>query len=288
MKLSREYSLAIDTYERPDALRKLLESVEVGGWSFHSLVVIDDCSSNESTEELLSICEEFKCDFVRKRKRQFLGNSWNLGMIYCGTRYHIAAHGDIVFPKESKFLECLEYGFDLGRPIVTFFGLKSYGIDKAVIPEIMWHDERYPFLRVEDGDFILKGKEAFGPQWRFDGQEGFKGDTKLIVHQAHGRNNGNRAWLDDREESLHLDFFFKKWKVDEARILQRFPDAASTATGDNRANMAYRAYRTNFVTRQLAEVDFYPKITQRYLANDFSSCPEAVEPFAEIYKFRGE
>lgn len=287
----RDYSLSINAYERPKALRRLLISLKEGNWNFHSLVVVDDASTEENFKTILRLCRNFECDLVRKRKRQYLTSSWNLGMIYCNTRYHLTTHADVIFPKDSKFLMHMEAGFDLGYSIVSVAGtLKSFAIDKAIIPLLSWHDERYPFLRIEDGDFLLRAKEKLGKDWTFTRhhEQGIK--DPMILHQADGYSEGNRSWLEDREESLHLDFFFKKWHVDKEEIIRRRPhaDPSLQKVGDPRARYAQFAYEMGLVKRKLADVDFYPKVTQRYKENDFSSVIEAVEPFADIYKFRGE
>jgi len=277
----RDYSMSINSYERPRALRRLLISLKEGDWRFDRLVVVDDASSQGSLRKISRICRNFQCDLISKRKRQYLTNSWNLGMIYGGTQHHFSVHNDVTIPKDSKFLECTEKGFDLGYSAVLVLGMKIFAIDKAIIPRILWHDERLPFLRIEDGDFVLKMKEKLGKDWCYKCRHRFKTKEELAFHQADGFQQGNRAWLDDREASLNIDYFLRKWQVDEEKIFQAYPKARNS-----RAILARYAYETGFVERRLDEVDFYPEVTQRYLRGNFSSFPEGIEPFADIYRFR--
>ena len=74
----RDYSMSINSYERPRALRRLLISLKEGDWRFDRLVVVDDASSQGSLRKISRICRNFQCDLISKRKRQYLTNSWNL------------------------------------------------------------------------------------------------------------------------------------------------------------------------------------------------------------------
>lgn len=279
------FSLSFNSLDRPECLRRAMASVCDNGWKFASKLVCDDASTDDNFDKILHYCEEYEFDVIRKTERCGWPNSCNLSMIYGDSRYAMTSNDDMVIPKGSEWLKKAEEGFDKGYVMVSILRLDTYALDKRIIPKIGWHDERYPFIGIEDGDWIIRMKLYVGNNKDFCYAPGIlssKDGNDLIAHTFHSKTlDEPRIWIVEEENKANRDFFHKKWKVDKEKIFAKFPKLRG---GDERV-IAQKAYGMLAVTRRMEEEDFYPSITRRYERGNFSAWPKMLPCVSEIYGF---
>lgn len=271
----REYSIAFATLDRPICLGRALASINIGGWEFASRIVIDSFSSPANLAKNMKLCMSAKFNLYQKCRRTGTANSYNLAILYSESRYVIIAADDIVFPADGRWLDEIEKGFDAGYYKVEIPAVGSelptlaWAVDKQILTQNMWLDERFTSSGCEDNDFIIRLREKLGtdivcPERNWD---------RLLLHVEEPTQPA--YWKSDSNRVENREFFMKKWRI-RRDIVASLPERV-TMTDEE---LIPFVVCPNQVERQMPDIDHYPAVTLRYKTGDFGAVRELVDPIS--------
>src|SRR5258706_2814435 len=122
-----------------------------------------DAASDEITIRKLRIF----CNTIKGRKiricesayRSTVSEAWNLGIMLSDTRYIVIASSDVEFVNNNWFKGIVKMIIK-GYEYVLVENHAVFMIDKKIIPQIGWFDERYALGPHFDTDYMIKGSEG--------------------------------------------------------------------------------------------------------------------------------
>lgn len=257
-----DISIAVTSYNRPKTLWKCLDSINAGKWDFASKVVIDDGSSEEFHSQIMEACRISQFDLLVKKQQAGIGNSNNLAFIASASRYVIYLADDVLVHLDEEWLREIEAGFNAGFYYIEIISSRQEqpitvlrAIDKSVISEMGWYDERF-FFWCEDNDFVIRMRQALKTNRIFP-----KYKDGLITHFHEPTEK--TVWKFRSSEGTGREFFLKKWEISDV-FRRRFPYMTDS-------EIIQYAHLPGHVIRKMDEPDFYPEAAERYSKKDFSS-----------------
>jgi len=150
-------AVIIPTYNRPQYLKKCLSSLEKTFLKKDTLIyIVDDCSTDNETIELIKNFEKSDC-FIRrvlKQKNTGVQNSLQTSIDYCfnnGYDYIIILNSDVIL--NNYFYDMMVYYKEL-FPNNIISGFNTLTLGDGVNP-------RHPISY--DGEFYVKKKTSGGP-----------------------------------------------------------------------------------------------------------------------------
>lgn len=281
--MKRKYSIAFATLDRPACLGRALASIETGGWPFASKIVIDSFSTPANLAENIRLCMKAGFNLYGKKRRTGTANSYNLAILYSEARHVIIAADDIIFPPDGRWLAEIEKGFDAGYYKVEIPALGSdaptlaWAIDKQIITQNMWLDERFTSSGCEDNDYLIRLREKLGtddvcPERNYH--------DRLLLHFEEPSQPPH--WKSDPNRVENREFFLKKWRIRRDIVA----NVAGRANLSDEELIPFVVFPGQ-VERQIVDIDHYPVVTLRYRTGDFSALREFVDPIAGCIEASG-
>ncbi|MBP7088153.1 MAG: glycosyltransferase [Candidatus Omnitrophica bacterium] len=160
-----DFSFIIPTYNRKEMTSKLIQKILEENIASYEILVIDDCSDDNTVQYLLD--RYSKVRVIESDKRRFVAHSRNLGIRESNAETLVFCDSDIDFRKGmlQSFLSDLEKGFNF--PIIKFIdGVRMQWETSAffAVPrsELSRFKENYFDENIgiygDDNDFFIRGR----------------------------------------------------------------------------------------------------------------------------------
>ena len=212
-------------------------------------------------DAFFDIAEVRHADIIKMSKFSSLAKCWNQCMAFSNTRYVLMLNDDVVFVDPEALVKIHEKHQEGYKIVHATENWSGFSIDKSLIPEIGWFDERFAHSW-EDADYRLRMKRADVADYRFD--------QHLIRHTRSQRGRFQNQW------DQSSDHFFKKWGI--KNMLQgmgvesktHLPEVRKTLLMQGFFNDVFYEKMYDKVKEEMPTPDFYPSLTEEYNAGNYT------------------
>jgi len=160
--MNNAYTLIWSFRNRLEQLSKSIQTADSTVPKHVDFCLVDAASNPKMLNSLKSICQsisERNISICESMYRSSLSEAWNLGMMLTPNRYVMFSSSDVVFNKSQWFTVLVDQ-LKQGEKYILLQNHAVFALDKAIIPEIGWFDERFGIGAHLDTDYMIRASEA--------------------------------------------------------------------------------------------------------------------------------